>query len=49
MDKLTYIDLFCGCGRFSLGLEKAGLSGLAAIDLNMEAVEAFIDAALCMR
>ena len=41
MKKLTFIDLFCGCGGFSLGLEKAGLTGLAAIDFNKEAVEVF--------
>lgn len=41
MKKLTYIDLFCGCGGFSLGLERAGFSGLAAIDFNKEAVEVF--------
>lgn len=41
MVKLTFIDLFCGCGGFSLGLEKAGLSGLAAIDFNKEAIEVF--------
>ena len=23
-DKLTFIDLFCGCGGFSLGLQRAG-------------------------
>jgi len=41
MKKLTYIDLFCGCGGFSLGLERAGLTGLAAIDFNKEAVNVF--------
>ena len=41
MKKLTYIDLFCGCGGFSLGLERAGMSGLAAIDFNKDAVEVF--------
>jgi len=33
---LTFIDLFCGCGGFSLGLQRAGLKGLAAIDFNPE-------------
>jgi DNA (cytosine-5)-methyltransferase 1 len=37
----TFIDLFCGCGGFSLGLERAGFEGLAAIDFNREAIEAF--------
>ena len=41
MQKLTYIDLFCGCGGFSLGLERAGLTGLAAIDFNPEAITVF--------
>ncbi len=41
MKKLTYIDLFCGCGGFSLGLDRAGLMGLAAIDSNPEAVTVF--------
>jgi DNA (cytosine-5)-methyltransferase 1 len=41
MKKLTYLDLFCGCGGFSLGLERAGLEGLAAIDLNPEALVVF--------
>lgn len=41
MGQLTYIDLFCGCGGFSLGLERAGLSGLAAIDFNREAIAVF--------
>lgn len=38
MRAVTFIDLFCGCGGFSLGLERAGLTGLAAIDFNVEAV-----------
>ena len=37
----AFIDLFCGCGGFSLGLELAGLRCLAAIDFNHEAVEVF--------
>jgi DNA (cytosine-5)-methyltransferase 1 len=37
----TFIDLFCGCGGFSLGLIRAGLRCLAAIDFNPEAVEVF--------
>jgi hypothetical protein len=27
MSRLTFIDLFCGCGGFGLGLERAGLTG----------------------
>lgn len=38
---LTFIDLFCGCGGFSLGLQRAGFKCLAAIDFNKEAVETF--------
>ncbi|HWF19110.1 MAG TPA: DNA cytosine methyltransferase, partial [Verrucomicrobiae bacterium] len=38
---MTFIDLFCGCGGFSLGLNRAGLTGLAAIDFNPEAIAVF--------
>jgi DNA (cytosine-5)-methyltransferase 1 len=41
MSKLNFIDLFCGCGGFSLGLERAGLMGLAALDYNSEAIAVF--------
>lgn len=41
MKRLTCIDLFCGCGGFSLGLERAGISVLAAIDFNEEAISVF--------
>lgn len=41
MASLTFIDLFCGCGGFSLGLERAGLRCLAAIDSNAVAIETF--------
>jgi DNA (cytosine-5)-methyltransferase 1 len=37
----NYIDLFCGCGGFSLGLERAGLKCLAAIDHDPAAVKTF--------
>jgi len=37
----TFIDLFCGCGGFSLGLQRAGFRCLAAIDFNEEAIEVF--------
>jgi DNA (cytosine-5)-methyltransferase 1 len=36
---LTALDLFCGCGGFTLGLQRAGFHVLAAIDFNREAVE----------
>ena len=41
MQQSTYIDLFCGCGGFSLGMERAGFKGLAAIDFNKEAIQVF--------
>jgi DNA (cytosine-5)-methyltransferase 1 len=36
--KLTCLDLFCGCGGFTLGMERAGFRTLAAIDSNPEAI-----------
>lgn len=35
----TFIDLFCGCGGFTLGMQRAGFRCLAAIDFNPEAIE----------
>jgi len=40
-DQLTYIDLFSGCGGFSLGLEWAKLKCLAAVDFNEPAIATF--------
>lgn len=40
-EQFNYIDLFCGCGGFSLGLKRAGLNCLAAIDNNPKAIAAF--------
>jgi DNA (cytosine-5)-methyltransferase 1 len=37
--RLTFIDLFCGCGGFTLGLQRAGLKALAAIDWDPEAIK----------
>ena len=37
----TFIDLFCGCGGFSLGMMRAGFRCLAAIDFNAEAITVF--------
>ena len=37
--KLTYIDLFAGCGGLSLGLHNAGWRGLFAIEKNKDAFE----------
>jgi DNA (cytosine-5)-methyltransferase 1 len=39
--KFNYIDLFCGCGGFSLGLERAGLNCVAAIDADHRCTQAF--------
>ena len=38
---LTFIDLFCGAGGFSLGLERAGFRCLAAIDFDAGATATF--------
>lgn len=35
---LTCLDLFCGCGGFSLGMHRAGFRTVAAIDFNPEAL-----------
>ena len=37
----TCIDLFCGCGGFSLGMQRAGFQILAAIDSDREAIAVF--------
>ncbi len=39
MKRFTCVDLFCGCGGFTLGMERAGFTVLAAIDSNPEAVK----------
>jgi DNA (cytosine-5)-methyltransferase 1 len=36
-----YLDLFCGSGGFSLGLERAGLDCVAAIDIDPDAIDVF--------
>lgn len=38
---LSYLDLFCGCGGFSLGLKQAGLHCVAAIDSDPHATATF--------
>lgn len=48
----TFIDLFCGCGGMSLGFERAGFSGLLAIDCWPDALATYSrnrkgDATLC--
>jgi DNA (cytosine-5)-methyltransferase 1 len=35
------VDLFCGCGGFSLGLERAGLKCVAAVDRDAHAIATF--------
>jgi DNA (cytosine-5)-methyltransferase 1 len=37
--RLTFIDLFCGCGGFTLGMLRAGFECLAAIDNDKTAIE----------
>ena len=41
MSKCTFIDLFSGCGGFSLGLKRAGLRCLAAIDNDPVAIKTY--------
>lgn len=40
-EPITCLDLFCGCGGFSLGLHRAGLQILAAIDFDPKAIEVY--------
>lgn len=35
--KMTFVDLFCGCGGLSKGLEMAGLKGICGLDFFKEA------------
>lgn len=41
MPKLTYIDLFAGCGGMSLGLEQAGFDLVLAVEKSPMAAETF--------
>ena len=34
MSRLTFIDLFCGCGGFTLGMDRAGFKCPVTIDSN---------------
>lgn len=36
---LDFIDLFCGCGGFTLGMIRSGLACRAAIDFNLQATD----------
>lgn len=40
-EPLTFIDLFSGCGGFSLGFEWAGLVCRAAVDMDAAAIQTF--------
>ena len=40
-EKLNVIDLFCGCGGMSYGLQKAGLNVIAGIDVWDKAIESY--------
>lgn len=39
--KQNCVDLFCGCGGFTLGMERAGLRTLAGIDIDAKAIAVF--------
>lgn len=41
MQSFKFIDLFCGCGGFSFGLEQAGHECLLGVDFNAEAIATF--------
>ena len=51
MRKLKFIDLFCGCGGFSLGFKKAGFEHIFGLDNNQDACEVYeknIGKSICM-
>ena len=42
-NNLNIIDLFCGCGGFSLGFKKAGFNILSGIDNDKDALNTFFN------
>lgn len=40
--KLTFIDLFAGCGGLSMGLEKAGFTPILVNELNKDAMQSYL-------
>ncbi len=40
-NKLQAIDLFCGCGGLSLGLQQAGFNVIGAVDIDSLAIETY--------
>ncbi|MHA1997959.1 MAG: DNA cytosine methyltransferase [Promethearchaeota archaeon] len=37
----SFVDLFCGCGGFSLGFKQAGFTHLGAIDIDLNACKTY--------
>lgn len=40
--KLRAVDLFCGCGGFSLGMQQAGIDVIAAVEWGPEAIMTYL-------
>ena len=40
-NKLTFVDLFCGCGGMSAGFKKAGFIPLMGVDILKDAVATY--------
>ena len=43
MKAQTFLDLFCGCGGFTLGMIRSGMRCLAALDVDPAAVATLRD------